>query len=55
MYLDPGTGSILLQAIIASILGIGVFIKLFSKKIRSYFSKNGDSDIVQETKSDNEG
>ena len=36
-YLDPGTGSMLLQVILAGIAGIGVFCKLFWVKIRSFF------------------
>ncbi len=39
MYIDPGTGSVLLQAILAAALGIGVFIKLFWKKIKGLFGK----------------
>jgi hypothetical protein len=39
MYLDPGVGSVVLQVIIAGVLGVGVFIKLFWKKIKSFFGK----------------
>jgi hypothetical protein len=40
MYIDPGTGSVLLQVILAAVLGLGVFVKIFWKKIRSLFNKN---------------
>lgn len=39
MYIDPGSGSILLQIILGSVLGAGVLIKVFWKKILSLFGK----------------
>ena len=39
MYIDPGTGSIILQALLAGFLGAGVIVKVFWKKIRSFFGK----------------
>lgn len=42
MYLDPGTGSVVVQAVLAAVLGVGVFIKLFWGKISSLFRKNND-------------
>ncbi len=39
MYIDPGTGSVLFQIIIASALGAGVSIRIFWKKIVTLFSK----------------
>jgi hypothetical protein len=37
-YLDPGTGSFILQVLIASLLG-GVFaIKMFWSKIKAFFA-----------------
>jgi hypothetical protein len=38
-YLDPGSGSILLQMLLAAILGIGVAVRLFWGKIRSFFTR----------------
>jgi len=37
MYLDPGSGSVILQIILAAILGIGVFMRVYWQKIRSLF------------------
>lgn len=34
-YIDPGTGSFLVQGIIAAVIGIGVTGKLFWAKIKS--------------------
>lgn len=45
-YLDPGTGSIILQAIIAGALGLSFTIKIYWKKIKAFFTGNqvdGDS------------
>jgi hypothetical protein len=36
MYLDPSVGSIILQAILAGLLGIGVIVRIFWKKIKSF-------------------
>ncbi|HEY3345816.1 MAG TPA: hypothetical protein VGJ97_12860 [Anaerolineaceae bacterium] len=37
LYMDPGTGSMLVQIILAALLGIGVAIRLFWSKIRGVF------------------
>ena len=43
-YLDPGTGSIILQAIIAFFAGATAFVSLYWRKFKNYisnlFSKN---------------
>ena len=39
LYLDPGSGSYLLQVIIAAILGGLMFFKNFWIKIKSFFIK----------------
>lgn len=39
MYLDPGSGSLLLQYIIAAVLGVGVFLRLFWGKISGFLKK----------------
>lgn len=40
MYIDPGSGSVILQVILAALLGIGVTIRLFWEKIKSLFNRN---------------
>jgi hypothetical protein len=37
-YLDPGSGSMLIQLIIAAVLGLGVFIRVFWKNIKNFFT-----------------
>lgn len=39
-YLDPGTGSYLLQLLIAGILGASMAIKIFWVNIKAFFSKS---------------
>jgi hypothetical protein len=50
LYMDPGTGSLLLQLILAALLGIGVTVRIFWKKIRSLFGmKNPETmDITED-------
>lgn len=40
MYLDPGFGSMVLQLVLAGLLGAGVLIRVFWKNIKNLFSKN---------------
>ena len=49
-YLDPGTGSMLLQVILGGIAAIGVALKLFWHKIRVAlgFSKSGQGEQEEE-------
>jgi hypothetical protein len=41
MYLDPGSGSFLIQLIIAGIVGAGFIIKAYWKKIKGLFNRSG--------------
>lgn len=41
-YLDPGTGSLMLQMMIAGILGGLATIKLYWYRIKSFFGKDVD-------------
>lgn len=36
-YLDPGTGSYILQMIIASLVGVAFIIKIYLKRIKTFF------------------
>lgn len=38
-YLDPGSGSFLIQILIAALLGIGVAVRASWGKIKKYFGK----------------
>ena len=47
-YLDPGTGSLILQVIVGGVLGVGVLVKAYWKKIVGLFSKN--KNVIKEDK-----
>ena len=38
-YLDPGTGAMIIQAVIAGIVGVGFAVKLFWANIKSFCLK----------------
>lgn len=39
-YLDPGSGSVLIQLILGALFSAGVLIRIFWKKIQSFFGKS---------------
>lgn len=42
LYLDPGVGSAVIQAIIAATLGVVYAIKTYGRRIRAFFSRKRD-------------
>ena len=49
-YLDPGTGSMVLQLLLAGVAGLGVVVKLFWGKLSAPFRclfKNKDNNSAQ--------
>ncbi|MGI8775752.1 MAG: hypothetical protein ACR2KQ_12265 [Actinomycetota bacterium] len=38
-YLDPGSGSIIFQAVVGGAMAVGLGIKLFWRRIVSFFSR----------------
>jgi hypothetical protein len=38
-YLDPGTGSIIFQAVVGGALGLGIALKLYWRKIVAFFKR----------------
>ncbi|HMU11238.1 MAG TPA: hypothetical protein PKC54_14600 [Ferruginibacter sp.] len=48
LYLDPGSGSYLVQVIIAALLGVSFFFKNFWFKIRSFFTRRKPGDKEKE-------
>ena len=51
LYLDPGSGSFLIQLLIAALLGAGVFIAASWSKVKKFFgikSKATEEDIDDE-------
>lgn len=49
-YLDPGTGSMVLQALVAAVAGIAITVNVYWKKITSFFgfSSDGRQDVGSE-------
>jgi len=43
-YLDPGTGGLIIQVLIASVVGIGVFFKNIKMKVIEFFFKKNKKD-----------
>jgi hypothetical protein len=35
-YIDPGTGSIIIQALVAAVVGVGIAVKLFWHRILKF-------------------
>lgn len=47
-YLDPGTGSMLIQIVLAVLLGAGVAVKIFWRNIKAFFTGKKASDASVE-------
>ena len=48
VYLDPGTGSFIIQMVLAGLLGIAVAVRVYWKKIVAFFNKKKDVDVLDE-------
>jgi len=44
-YLDPGSGSMIIQMVIAAVLGVGVAVRVFWKNIKGFFTRNKQTEI----------
>ena len=47
-YLDPGSGSFIIQIILAGIMGFILVVKIYWKKIRAIFGKASPQDIGED-------
>ena len=50
-YLDPGSGSIIVQVLIAGLMTVGIVVKLFWKKIKGIFNRSSskkEDDLTQQ-------
>lgn len=48
LYVDPGSGSYLIQVIIAALFGAWFWLKGYFWKVKSFFSKNKTVDTTNE-------
>ena len=51
-YLDPGTGSIILQGLIAAVAAAGFVMKAYWYKIKSLFGKSESKSLADEEDAD---
>ena len=42
-YLDPGTGSMIMQVLVFAFVAAGAFVKIYWNKVKGLFSKKKDS------------
>lgn len=47
-YLDPGSGSMLIQLAIAAVLGAGVLLRVFWKNIKAFFTGKKVEEVAPE-------
>ena len=52
LYLDPGSGSFLLQLLIAGLIGLGIALRASWGKIRKMFGKGQEKDNISEDDND---
>ena len=52
MYLDPGFGGMLLQAVVAIVAVGGAIIFSFRRKIKELFTRNKNNDMKKQGQSD---
>jgi hypothetical protein len=45
-YLDPGTGSLILQSLFAAVAALGAVLSLFWGRLRGLFSKGRENDAT---------
>lgn len=50
MYFDPGTGSLIIQLLLAGLASIGAFFALFRTRIKNFFHKDKTVDEKKEKK-----
>lgn len=53
-YLDPGSGSFIIQMLVAGFLGASLAFSIFWKKIKSIFSGNKESEEIIENEINDE-
>lgn len=46
-YLDPGTGSLIVQAVVGAVIGVAVALKVYWHKIKAFFFKRKAAPAVE--------
>ena len=52
-YIDPGTGSLIVQSVIGAIAAIGVTLKLYWHKLKIFFHRKDDETTDKEKTPEN--
>jgi len=47
LYLDPGTGSFIIQILLAGLIGVAVALRVYWRKIVNFFKGNKGDDVVE--------
>lgn len=55
LYLDPGSGSLLFQMLLAGLVGVTFAVKIFWRKIKGIFHKNGETAPTEDISQDGPG
>ena len=55
MYFDPGTGSLIIQMLLAFFAGIASFFVLFKNNVKAFFSKKNKEKIDKKEEIDKDG
>lgn len=55
MYFDPGTGSLIIQMLLAIFAGIASFFVLFKNNVKAFFSKKKNEKIDKKEEIDKDG
>lgn len=53
-YLDPGTGSIILQGIIAALAVVGMSLKHYWHRIQAFFGKEAPKSLLEDDDSESQ-
>ena len=54
LYLDPGSGSLLIQMLLAALLAIGVTVRIFWRNIKAFFTGKKEETAPDDTEDDDE-
>jgi len=54
-YLDPGTGSLIIQAVVAALAGIVVVVTSYWRKIKALFQRSSRNSEPSDTAPDDDG
>lgn len=53
-YLDPGTGSLIVQSVIAALAAVGFALRLYWSRLRAFFRRPGKSEAAADSSSHTE-